>query len=147
MRSGLRFWLAAVGVAVAAVALAVSAAAGIVLRPPVIREPWTPLPCPAHPKTTVAYEGCFERAIMRSDHRIDASAARIFRLLRRRSDRLAFLDGEYAWLRYRRQSCSVEASVYQGGSAEPVALLSCEKQRNVEHLADLTAMERALRRR
>ena len=127
--------------AVAIVAIPAAAA----LRPPVIREPWTPLPCPAHPRSTIEIEGCLERAIKRSDRRINEGAARIFRLLRYRSDRLAFMQGEQAWLRYRRRSCSAEASVYRGGSAEPIAFLSCEKRRNLRHIADLVAMERTLR--
>jgi uncharacterized protein YecT (DUF1311 family) len=128
-------------VAVAVVAIPAAAA----VRPPVIREPWTPLPCPAHPTSTIEIEGCLERTIKRSDRRIDEGAARIFRLLRHRSDRLAFVQGEQAWLRYRRRSCTAEASVYRGGSAEPVAFLSCEKRGNVRHIADLAAMERTLR--
>jgi uncharacterized protein YecT (DUF1311 family) len=128
--------------AAAMVAIPVAAA----LRPPVIREPWTPLPCPAHPVSTTEIEGCLERAIVRSDRRIDKRAARIFRLLRHRSDRLAFVQGERAWLRYRRRSCSAEAAVYRGGSAEPVAFLSCEKRRNVRHIAELVEMEHTLRR-
>jgi uncharacterized protein YecT (DUF1311 family) len=131
-------------VATLAVALlAIPAAAA--LGPPVIREPWTPLPCPLHPASTIEIEGCLERAITHSDRRIDKSAARIFRLLRSRSDRLAFVQGEGAWLRYRRRSCSAEASVYRGGSAEPIAFLSCEKRRNTRHIAELAAMERVLR--
>jgi uncharacterized protein YecT (DUF1311 family) len=132
--------------AAVAAALVASPAAGA-LGPPVIREPWTPLPCPAHPQATIEIEGCLEKAISRSDRRIDRSAARIFRLVRRESDRLAFVQGEREWLRYRRRSCTAEGSIYAGGSAEPVAFLTCEKRRNVQHIADLAAMERTLRRR
>jgi uncharacterized protein YecT (DUF1311 family) len=120
---------------------AVQAAVG----PPVIREPWTPLPCPTHPKSTLEIEGCLERAVGRSDRRIDAKAATIFRLLHHQSDRAAFVEGEQAWLRYRRRSCTATASVYRGGSAEPVAFLRCEQNRNTRHLADLLDTERALR--
>jgi uncharacterized protein YecT (DUF1311 family) len=123
----------------------VGAPAAAALAPPVIREPWTPLPCPSHPRSSIEIEGCLEKAITRSDRRIDRSAARIFQLLRFRSDRLAFVQGERAWLHYRRRSCSAEASVYRGGSAEPIAFLSCEKRRNSTHIADLAEMERTLR--
>jgi uncharacterized protein YecT (DUF1311 family) len=112
---------------------------------PVIREPWTPLPCPTHPNSTVAIEGCLERAVLRSDRRIDAKAATIVRLLRHQSDRSAFVEGEQAWLRYRRRSCSATALVYRGGSAEPVAFLRCDQDRNTRHLTDLLETERTLR--
>jgi uncharacterized protein YecT (DUF1311 family) len=115
------------------------------VAPPVILEPWTPLPCPAHPASTVAIEGCLERTVVRSDRRIDAKAATIFRLLRRQSDRKAFVEGEQAWLRYRRRSCSATASVFRGGSAEPVVFLRCEANRNTRHLTDLLDTERTLR--
>jgi uncharacterized protein YecT (DUF1311 family) len=134
--------------ALAAVVAAVVASPGVAaLGPPVIREPWTPLPCPAHPKPTIEIEGCLERAIMRSDRRIDAKAATILHLLRRQFDRAAFVRGERAWLLYRRRSCSAEASIYRGGGAEPVAFLTCEKGRNRRHLADLETMERTLKQR
>ena len=127
---------------VAAVLVAIAAAA---VRPPVIKEPWTPLPCPKEPATTIEMEACLERAIVRSDRRIDAKAATVFSLIRHGSDRAAFLQGEQAWLRYRRRSCAATASVYRGGSAEPVAYLDCEKNRNMRHLADLVETERVLR--
>jgi uncharacterized protein YecT (DUF1311 family) len=113
--------------------------------PPMIREPWTPLPCPTRPTSTVEIEGCLQRAVSRSDYRVDAKTAAIYRLIRRSSDRTAFVEGEQAWLRYRRRSCSATASVYRGGSAEPVAFLRCEQNRNTRHLADLVDTERTLR--
>ncbi|HEU4892233.1 MAG TPA: lysozyme inhibitor LprI family protein [Vicinamibacterales bacterium] len=130
--------------ALAVVVLAIPGASAA-LTPPVIREPWTPLPCPEHPKSTIEIEGCLEKAIVQSDRRIDKRVRRIFALLRHRRDRVTFNQGQRAWLRYRRRSCSAEASVYRGGSAEPVAFLSCEKRRNARHIADLVETERILR--
>jgi len=113
--------------------------------PPVIREPWTALPCPTDPRSTIEIEGCLERSVVRSDRGINARSATIFHLLRTRSDRVAFVEGEQAWLRYRRRSCSATASVYSGGSAEPLAFLRCEANRNARHLADLLDTARTLR--
>ncbi len=134
--------------AVAVVLLLLSAAAVQAANgPPVIREPWTPLPCPMHPQSTVDNEGCLERAVTASDLRINTRVATIFRLIRTASDRTAFVDGERSWLRYRRRSCAATASAYRGGSAEPLAFLSCEQSRNARHLADLADTEQVLRRR
>jgi uncharacterized protein YecT (DUF1311 family) len=124
-----------------------AATAATAPAPPVIREPWTTLSCPTHPQSTIEIEGCLQRAILASDHRINMRVATIFRLIRRASDRTAFVEGKQAWLRYRRRSCTATASVYRGGSAEPVAFLSCEKSRNARHLADLADTERVLRQR
>ena len=137
----MRFALALIVVAGVGVASVAAAA----LRPPVIHEPWTPLPCPAHQRSTVDIVACLEVAVVRSDRQINATVGRIFRLLRRSADRASFVRGERAWLEYRRLSCSAEASVYHGGSAEPVAFLTCEKRRNSRHLGDLRDMERTLR--
>jgi len=132
----------AVAVAAASVSFAVAAAG-----PPVIREPWTSLPCPTNPRSTIEIEGCLERSVVRSDSRIDVKAATIFRLLRTPSDRAAFVESDQAWLRYRRRSCAATASVYRRGSGEPVAFLRCEANRNARHLADLLDTERTLRQR
>lgn len=128
----------------AAVLVPLAAAGG----PPVIQETWTPLPCPARPLSTlstVEIVGCLERAVVRSDRRINAKVATIYRLLRRKSDRSAFAEGEQAWLRYRRQSCRALASKYEGGSAQPILFLDCQKRRNAQHLIDLSDTERTLR--
>ncbi|MFL5963149.1 MAG: lysozyme inhibitor LprI family protein [Gaiellaceae bacterium] len=128
-------------------ALLMAEAAGAALGPPVIREPWTALPCPAHPSSTIEIEGCLERDVTRSDLRIDMKAATVFHLIKRAGDRATFVSAEHSWLQYRRRSCSAVASVYSGGSAEPVAYLNCQKTRNARHLADLADSERILRQR
>jgi uncharacterized protein YecT (DUF1311 family) len=122
-------------------------AAGAAPGPPVIREPWTPLPCPKHASTTLEIEGCLERDVTRSDRKIDTKAATVFHLIKRAADRSAFVSAEHSWLQYRRRSCSAAASVYRGGTAEPIAYLSCARSRNTRHLADLADSEQTLRRR
>ena len=136
----------AVGIT-AALAAAASASASVALAPPVIHEPWTPLACPTHPSSTVAIEACLERAVSRSDHVIDGKAATVFRLIRREQDRTSFVSGEHAWLSYRRRSCTAVASVYTGGTAEPIAFLSCEKRLNARHIVDLAVAAQILRHR
>jgi uncharacterized protein YecT (DUF1311 family) len=131
----------------AALATAASASASVGLAPPVIPEPWTPRACPAHPSSTVAIEGCLEQAVSRSDRIIDEKAATIFRLIKRRNDRAAFVSGEYNWLTYRRHSCTAIASVYRGGTAEPIEFLSCEKRLNARHIVGLAAAAQMLRHR
>jgi uncharacterized protein YecT (DUF1311 family) len=128
------------GAALAASAWTASGGPG----PPVIHEPFTALPCPIHPDTTIDVEGCQERRILRTDRSIDAHVKAIFRLLRTQTAREAFVTGERSWLRYRRQSCAAEGSLFAGGSAEPVAYLDCSLRRNRSHLADLAAMKKAL---
>ena len=114
--------------------------------PPVIHEPFTQLPCPIHPDTMLDVEGCQEARVLRTDRAIDAEVGRIYRRLASPEARASFVDGERSWLHHRRQSCLAEASRFAGGTAQPVAFLTCTLRRNESHLADLVAMRRALRR-
>jgi uncharacterized protein YecT (DUF1311 family) len=130
-----------------ALAAAASASASIALAPPVIHEPWTPLDCPPHPSSTIAIEGCLERAVSRSDRVIDEKAATVFHLIKREHDRATFVSGEQSWLSYRRRTCTAVASADRGGTAEPIAFLSCEKRLNARHIVDLAAAAQVLRHR
>ena len=115
--------------------------------PPVIRESFTVLPCPAHSVSTLDLEGCAEKALLGSDRAINARAKKIFGLLRSSVARGAFIRGEQSWLDYRRSSCAAESSKYAGGSLEPVAFGHCEQSRNGAHLAELGEMEHTLAQR
>jgi uncharacterized protein YecT (DUF1311 family) len=117
---------------------------GGILNPPVIHEPFTQLPCPAHPTTTLAMEGCYEKAIVVTDQKINTQARAIFNLLRSRYARLTFVQGEQSWLRYRHDSCAAESSAYAGGTLAPVSAAICILNRSKAHLADLVAMRKVL---
>jgi uncharacterized protein YecT (DUF1311 family) len=127
----------------AAGALAVPVVAAGTPMPPVIHEPFTVLPCPAHPSTTLAIEGCAEKSILAGDRAIDARAKAIFNLLAP-SARSGFVRGEASWLRYRAASCTSEASKYAGGTLEPVLYGTCVVSRNRTHLEDLSDLEHTL---
>jgi uncharacterized protein YecT (DUF1311 family) len=114
------------------------------LTPRVIREVFTPLACPKNPQTTVELEGCAESAILSADNKINAQAKVIVRLLRSRSTRVTFAQGETAWLQYRDSSCTAEASSYAGGSGQPVVKASCTGARDRTHLTDLVALRGTL---
>jgi uncharacterized protein YecT (DUF1311 family) len=133
---------------VAALVVATSASAAVTkVAPPVIHEPFTALPCPLHPDTTIDVEGCQEHRVLRTDRQINGEVKAIFRLLRTEEVRMTFVTGERSWLRYRRQSCAAEASHYTGGTAHGIAFLSCTLQRNKAHIADLAAMRKTLAQR
>jgi uncharacterized protein YecT (DUF1311 family) len=135
-------------VATLTVAVVASAAAPTGVKPPVISEGFTLLPCPAHPKTTIDLEGCAEHRLVRSDRAINERVRAIFALLGRRRSaaaRARFVRGETAWLVYRRAVCASRADVYEGGSAGPLAAAECQADRNAGHLRDIEAFERALR--
>src|SRR6185437_7156725 len=89
--------------------------AAAAVAPPVIHEPFTPLPCPLHPDTTIDVIGCQEHRVLRTDRMIDGQVRAIFRRLRTDDARSTFAAGERRWLQYRRQSSSAEASHLAGG--------------------------------
>ena len=142
-----RFGSGTVGWADVKVALAVltiAAAAGAP-APPVIKEPFSTLPCPAKPMTTLELEGCAERRILATDKAIDARVKAVFGLLRTKAARARLVGGEKAWLAYRRAYCNSASDVYEGGSLSVVEFANCEADLNVQHLKNLRAFEEALR--
>jgi uncharacterized protein YecT (DUF1311 family) len=113
------------------------------LKPPVIHEVFTLLPCPMHPVSTLDMEGCTEHAIVQTDHKIDAQVKTIFGLLR--SDaRGGFVRGERAWLQYRQLSCDAESTAYAGGTFAGVVAAECTLSRSKDHLADLVDLRKTL---
>jgi len=120
------------------------AAAALAASPPVIHETFTPLPCPAHPQAQLELAGCAEKAIIATDHRIDAVNATIFARLAAR-DRATFVAGERAWLRYRRASCLTAASKYAGGTLSSLVDADCVAARNRVHLREQRSLLHDLR--
>jgi uncharacterized protein YecT (DUF1311 family) len=125
------------------VVLAVALVATGGLKPPVIHESFTTLPCPKHAVSTLDIEGCLEQQILKGDRRIDAQAAAIFKLLRPDA-RAGFVRSERSWLSYRRASCLAEASKYAGGTLTGVVDASCTVARNKTHFADLAGFKKTL---
>lgn len=123
------------------IALVVVLLAG--LKPPVIHETFTPLPCPKHAATTLDLEGCAEQQILASDRKINAKARTIFFKLAPR-ERAGFVRSEHEWLAYRRDSCAAEASKYAGGTLAPVIDAQCQVARNKTHLEDLSELLKTL---
>jgi len=113
------------------------------LKPPVIHEPFTLLPCPKNPGTTLEIEGCYEHQILATDHKINVNARAIFFKLAPR-ERAGFVRGEREWLSYRRDTCAAEASKYAGGTLAAVVDATCQATRNKTHLADLSELLKTL---
>jgi uncharacterized protein YecT (DUF1311 family) len=117
-------------------------AAGVALAaggPPVIKEGFTRLPCPAHPSNNLQLEGCAEKAVLQTDAAINAKVATIYGKLSG-SARASFVAGEKSWLRYRGASCKAQAAKYSGGTLGAVVYARCEAARNRTHLTDLKGL-------
>lgn len=114
------------------------------LKPPVIHEPFTALPCPAHPVSIVELEGCYEKKVLATDRKINNQVNTIFYTLRP-SFRRTFARSEIYWFRYRQSSCSTQVSNTTGGSGQPVRSAACAAARNRTHLSDLAELRMKLR--
>ncbi len=126
--------------AACAIALTLLAPAGGQARtriaPPVVHEHFTLLPCPRNPRTTLQIEGCAEHRVLSIDRTIDALNAKAFARLGT-SGRLAFIRANTDWLGYRDAECTSEASIYAGGSVQPVAYANCLVSIDSTHVRDL----------
>ena len=126
------------GAAVLALCSAAPALAGGASKPsaPVIHEKFTPLGCPGKPMTTLQIEGCAEHKVLAIDKTIDGLAAKVFARLKG-SSRATFVAASGDWLQYRNAACAAEASIYNGGSVQPVAYANCLVSLDGSHVSDL----------
>jgi uncharacterized protein YecT (DUF1311 family) len=138
--------LAAATVLLAAAPAGAATARTAKLSPPVIHEPFTPLPCTGAPghRTTLEMEGCVEQRILASDGKIDALNVAIFGRLFDAAARRRFIAGHNAWLTYRRAYCLSASDVFEGGTAAGVVYADCVAGVNSEHVKDLKAFRAAL---
>ena len=141
---------AAIGLLAVAAAVVLPSVVGAAAKPtaPVIEEAFTVLPCPdpRSPDTTLEMHGCAQREILAADKKIDAVAKAIFGRLRGDAARRRFVKGQRAWLAFRNADCASVADKYQGGSLAGVTRLQCAAERNVQHLKEIRAFDRLLRR-
>jgi uncharacterized protein YecT (DUF1311 family) len=139
-----RFAAAALAVAAVVTGLAVQpghaqTAKAAKLSPPVIREKFTLLPCPKHPKTTLDMEGCAEHAIVRADASINHAARTIFAGLQDDPARQRFIDAQTAWQAFRDADCASESDLFEGGTLASVVAANCSSDRTAERLKELRA--------
>jgi uncharacterized protein YecT (DUF1311 family) len=137
--------LAVIAAGSAAVALAAAAPAGASSpyaakpAPPVIHEPFTPMPCTGSPgnRTTLQQESCSEQRILRSDAQINALNQKVFNALHTTSARRDLIAGHRAWLAYRRSYCLSVSDAFQGGTLAGVVDADCTAAANTQHVSNL----------
>jgi uncharacterized protein YecT (DUF1311 family) len=119
------------------------------LKPPVIKESFTPLPCTGAPgsRTTVQMEGCAEQQILRGDTTINALSAQVFARLADRPARRRFIADHRAWVAYRRADCLSRSDTFEGGSGAPVVFARCVVSLNGQRITDLRTFLAELARR
>ncbi|MGZ4321754.1 MAG: lysozyme inhibitor LprI family protein [Solirubrobacteraceae bacterium] len=118
------------------------------LKPVVIHETFTPLPCSGAPghRTTLEQEGCAEKQILKTDTQIDLLAAQIFPILFDDRARRDFNAAQHAWLSYRKTDCLSMSDLFEGGTEAAVLDAQCFVSRNNQRVKDLRAFHRNLLR-
>jgi uncharacterized protein YecT (DUF1311 family) len=142
--------VAAVGASGAAIAAGGDGSALRASRPspPVIREPFTPLPCTGSPghRSTLQEEGCAEQLILHYDGQSNALAKSIFSLLGDDLSRRDFVAAQRAWLNYRAADCLSRSDEFRGGTLAGVLAAQCAAERSAQRVQQLRTFQADLRR-
>jgi uncharacterized protein YecT (DUF1311 family) len=86
---------------------------------------------------------CAERELKAAADQLKRARAGLFEDLERRS-RLKLRAAERLWLSYRKSNCEAEASVYEGGTIQPLIQLRCMARVTRERAAELKAQSQTL---
>lgn len=112
------------------------------LAPPVITEPFTPLPCQR--STTLGLEGCAEGQLTTADRSINEQVNVLFHVIATARQRSSFVAVEAEWLKYRKADCTTVSAAFQGGTIAPVEYALCEVRDDEARSADLHSYFRLL---
>jgi uncharacterized protein YecT (DUF1311 family) len=86
---------------------------------------------------------CAEREFKAASEQLKRAGARLYEDLEPRS-RVKFRAAERLWLRYRKSNCDTEASIYEGGTIQPLIELRCRARVTRERAAELKAQSQTL---
>jgi uncharacterized protein YecT (DUF1311 family) len=105
------------------------------IKPPVITETFTVLPCDED--STIGMEGCEEHQLVAADKRIDREVNLLFTILHDNAARRRLIQAQTAWFAYRQADSRSQADIYEGGSESVVAGLACALNDNKARSTDL----------
>ncbi|MBV8857790.1 MAG: DUF1311 domain-containing protein [Acidobacteria bacterium] len=86
---------------------------------------------------------CAERELKAASDQLTRARAELYEDLEPRS-RVKFRAAERLWLRYRKSNCAAEASIYEGGTIQPLVELRCTARVTRERAAELKAQSQTL---
>ncbi len=119
--------------------------AALALSPPVVKDTFTPLPCPKNPQTTLELEGCAEQRILATDAKINAVAKTIFGRLQDDAAKRHFIAAQKAWVSFRKADCTSVGDKYEGGTLAGVVAAQCTADRSTQRLKELRSFDKLLR--
>lgn len=86
---------------------------------------------------------CAEREFKAASDQLKRARAELYEDLEPRS-RVKFRAAERLWLGYRKSNCGAEASIYEGGTIQPLIELRCMARVTRERAAELKAQSQTL---
>jgi uncharacterized protein YecT (DUF1311 family) len=126
---------AAVGATDSPRAAASSASKAPPIKPPVITESFTLLPC--NNASTIGMEGCEEHKLVADDKRIDREVGLVFTILHDNAARMRLVHAQTTWFAYQQADSRSQADIYEGGSESVVAAVVCAVNDDTARSADL----------
>jgi uncharacterized protein YecT (DUF1311 family) len=100
-------------------------------------------PCDPEAQRSPQLMACAERKFREATAELKRARDGFYADLEPRS-RVKFRAAERLWLRYRKSNCDAEASVYEGGTIQPLIELRCMARVTRERAAELKAQSRTL---
>ena len=86
---------------------------------------------------------CAERELREASEQLRRTRAQLYADLEPRS-RVKLRAAERLWLRYRKTNCEAEASIYEGGTIQPLIELRCTVRLTRERAGELKAQSQTL---
>lgn len=93
--------------------------------------------------TSPQQSACADREFKAASDQLKRAGAELYKDLEPRS-RVKFRAAERLWLKYRRSNCAAEASIYEGGTIQPLIELRCMARVTRERAAELKAQSQTL---
>ncbi|MFL6254463.1 MAG: lysozyme inhibitor LprI family protein [Pyrinomonadaceae bacterium] len=100
-------------------------------------------PCAPEAQRSPQLMSCAERKFKEATAELKRARAELYEDLEPRS-RVKLRTAERLWLSYRKSNCDTEASIYEGGTIQPLIQLQCMARVTLERAAELRAQTQTL---
>jgi uncharacterized protein YecT (DUF1311 family) len=100
-------------------------------------------PCDPEAQRSTQLMACAERKFREATAELKRVRAKLFEDFEPRS-RVKFRAAERQWLGYRKANCDAEASIYEGGTIQPLIQLQCMTRVTLERAEELKAQIQTL---
>ena len=100
-------------------------------------------PCDPDAQRSPQLMACAERKFKEASAELKRARAELYEDLEPRS-RVKLRAAERLWLSYRKSNCDTEASIYEGGTIQPLIQLQCMARVTLERAGELRAQTQTL---